>query len=629
MNIQMMQNGGGLPPFTYYKPIFLNNTTESNTSFSTKSTDDTSSKKKDDLDSSDLLKMIQQVDGLPSDLSTIYTKTQRLLKASKLGLPTSSIESEYLSTMYQLKVAKFNKERYKLSEQSAQKHNALSEIAISPEGLLIGKEVKGKGGLIKIDPTEYLNNKSKYVLYTNGDLLTLRSELRPNDNTILDIVDNNTSLIEIDKILTQLMTQLGTNSFVEEGMVKNQQQRIVTGLNLLQTAAYEASRQNKKIDASTLSLEGLYKAKLLTKDQTKQAEYALNYILKMLPRNAQTLLAVKAGGFKNATSLITQMIFSTTSNDFSFTADLEDDKDSANGKKNPATDETINLSESQQMVLGYGHKQKMRLNLGNSYDINVLATHNTLVSKSGDPFGPGASLKDLGSSQQSSSLMLDHATFGGSRLNALGLDKTAIDNNTLFIMELPIDLKSPGIIKPDLDLTDKLEQLDELMQKRNIASDDYESINQLCKELKMSPKYVKRNGKWELNNLAYARFAMIYTSVDSRILVDKDTSFNEKYVDLLDDSDSEEWFEQLIQKRTDDDNYDVGQGLIFGDPLYHGAVFIPVKNSLIQASQGVPSSSQLKMPVGQVENVRIHEELDDRNSKANYQKPPTLESLRQ
>jgi hypothetical protein len=50
------------------------------------------------------------------------------------------------------------------------------------------------------------------------------------------------------------------------------------------------------------------------------------------------------------------MIFSTTSNDFSFTADLEDDKDSANSKKNPATDETINLSESQQMVLGYGHK---------------------------------------------------------------------------------------------------------------------------------------------------------------------------------------------------------------------------------------------------------------------------------
>jgi hypothetical protein len=74
----------------------------------------------------------------------------------------------------------------------------------------------------------------------------------------------------------------------------------------------------------------------------------------------------------------------------------------------------------------------------------------------------------------------------------------------------------------------------------------------------MSPKYIKRNGKWELNNLAYARFAMIYTSVDSRILVDKDTSFNEKYVDLLDDSDSEEWFERLIQKRTDDDNYDVG-----------------------------------------------------------------------
>jgi hypothetical protein len=118
------------------------------------------------------------------------------------------------------------------------------------------------------------------------------------------------------------------------------------------------------------------------------------------------------------------------------------------------------------MVLGYGYSEPLTLNIGNSYNITTKAIHNTLVSKEGAPFKASDSIKDVTSSQQSSNLDFDNATFGGSRLNDVALDYTAIKNNNMYVVELPIDTNSKnGVIKPNLELTSKLEQLDDEMLK--------------------------------------------------------------------------------------------------------------------------------------------------------------------
>jgi len=59
----------------------------------------------------------------------------------------------------------------------------------------------------------------------------------------------------------------------------------------------EAGRQVGATDQS-LSLDGLYKAKYIRKDQAEQISAAINYLYDVLPDNAKQLLKLKTGSQK-------------------------------------------------------------------------------------------------------------------------------------------------------------------------------------------------------------------------------------------------------------------------------------------------------------------------------------------
>jgi hypothetical protein len=134
---------------------------------------------------------------------------------------------------------------------------------------------------------------------------------------------------------------------------------------------------------------------------------------------------------------------------------------------------------------------------------------------------------------------MNNATFGGSKLNSLGLQHTAIKDSDIAFVDFPVDLQAPnGTIRPDLQLTSKMEKADDEIRRLKIADDDYEKINEIYEKHELKPKYLP-NG--ELNEHVYKRFAIIYASVDGRALADEET-FDKNLVDIVNDDYTKESF---------------------------------------------------------------------------------------
>ena len=113
--IEKLQQGGALtPPYAVYTPL---STASENVavSDSDKSPKSSSSGKSENLTDKDIVQLLKDMDGLPSDMAVLINKLQNFYLSN--GLPgldvntinTSNIAVRYLGIINQLKVAKFNK----------------------------------------------------------------------------------------------------------------------------------------------------------------------------------------------------------------------------------------------------------------------------------------------------------------------------------------------------------------------------------------------------------------------------------------------------------------------------------------------------------------------------------------
>ena len=106
MIIKFQQGGSSLPPYVSYEPVIVSGGASSAASSAapTKSSSDA------DLTDKDLLKMLDKLDGLPSDMSVLTKSLQNFYIDQKYGgINTSNIASKYLQILNQMKVANFNK----------------------------------------------------------------------------------------------------------------------------------------------------------------------------------------------------------------------------------------------------------------------------------------------------------------------------------------------------------------------------------------------------------------------------------------------------------------------------------------------------------------------------------------
>lgn len=657
IKIRDMQQGGYMPPFTYYQPVLVNDQTTRQYAYniggdglynsSSRSSSSSSSKSDDEskgrITQKDLMAMLEKVDGLPSDMKSIFNELMEFEKLQDIPFVSSMIgdlSTQYISTLQDIKQANFNKKLFDNAYELLAKKNALDEIAINKNGNVFVEDPEN--GLPKeVSVDEYASGN--YNAYTNSNLLYLRANTLPNNNRIFDIANNAISMQNINSLIHDYLSRIGTSENSTSVYEKRQGQKIQQGLDNIQAIEDEVSESG---------VDGLYKSKNLTKQQKIQGAQAIEYIWNMLPKNAQTLLKIKAKemGAKTDDVLVRLFVGSslsdTVENTDTLLLDSEGKKLGSKGSSSSGSgsDKGMNLSPTLAFLSGLGYSQDVEFNVGNSVSFKAKGRYGILTDKSGNPIGAGHSLKDINNGQYAGILDFDNATFAGSRINWNQSDNTILKNADVIGVDLPIDIHAEkGVIRPDISMMGKIEKADEQILINNISNNDYEKINEIYVQNGLPSKYVKdANGKWILNQTQYARFAAVQATVDGNILTDyqgdipKDI-INDNLVEEIQNSVELDNIERILKTRDGNSKYSIDQhdwsSFLFGyDKIYRGTIFIPVReHALISSTLVAPSAGQLKYPISDVQTMdQMQQSLQQQHQidpQSNYIKPPSLSTL--
>lgn len=599
MNISFMQNGGGMPPFTYYQPVLINNTSPERYSGSNKtdSAKTTTSKKSNDKEDGfgKIAKLVNALKGLPSDLDLIQNQVSTLLQLAQYGASPGELDAMYAKTAFEIKKAQFSQTKYENVEEYARKVDSLTEMAITPEGGLLVKDRTKKNPEIEtVSISKYLQNKNKYMHVTNQELLELRAKKQPKNDKLLDIVNNGTSLIAIDKLINQYLDQLGTNYYEGTGTSRTQQGKIIQGIEFVQNALNRAAAAGIPIDGSGLVTDGLYEAKLITKEQKIQADQALEYIKRMLPKNMKTYLLATVGNEKDVVSILENFVYSKTNREVQFDPKLqkEKDDDSKSGKKSGDKNDNDNVDVKSNLYTNIvanigGSKSSFTLRDNLGYSVSISATSYPLMQNySGEP----QKATSLSSFLENGAAALYKGgsyaiTFGDKVLSPEDMQHVVYRNDHKDVrVILPIKVAATGEIVPDLNFVKENRDLIDLINKNGINDP------QVKKALADTEYIDPYTGKVNINKF------QVYFAANG-IATDGSIEMGEFMTKVKDSSKYTQEIKTALQVKDlegDVVNYEIDEYSWFNpldwgenfDQVYEGIIYIPVTENQLQTQTG-------------------------------------------
>lgn len=597
-SIRTMQSGGGMPPFTYYEPVMVNDQSATTTT----STPSTNASSSGSITDKDLLEMLGKIDGLPSDMNAIFDSISTIYELPSVS--ASSLNQRYLQALQNVKIATFNKKEFDKAYKIVNDNGGLNEVAITDQGKLVVTDSKGKISSITIDT--YNKNRDKYQALTNSNLLDLRAQNHPMDNSLLNVVSNGIGMESVNKYIQSIALKLGNSQETIEGYSQTSGDRIVKGIQFLKSLPEDS--------LNGMTIDGLYHSSKATSSQIAQAKAALNYIYATMPSNMKTLLEVKSGDKEGVINLIGQLVNSglDASQKISTQLVLDDDgnKLGSKGKTSSSSEskDHTDLSPALAFVAGKGEQKSILLNPGSAYAINTNGVYGIATGADGHALGAGASLKDLSKGQLALNLDFKQATMGGAKINPGMYDRIILNDSTIVSMDLPIkEDEITGLISPDFSLCKKLETANVTLQRQGINPDapkSQEEINTINEIYNKSGLPVKYNQQGQLNPQQWKRFAAIQGKADERVF-GKDPTFENDTIIQVTDSDQIEAFEQSIKSINKE--YSRSSGIFgFGaDDIYEGTIFIPLSDNLVSAS--LLSSDKFTVPISDASQVEAEQ----------------------
>ena len=562
---------GGLAPLVSYEPVTVTGGAAATTSEESSSGSDLTDK--------DLLELLKDLDGLPSDIAKITNSLQNFYINQQYNpyYNTSSIASRYASIMAQIKTAKFNHEQYKEAQDQVIKNGGINEYAIDEHGRLYCMNSEGNVKLLK---AEQLQSNSEYQPLTNSELLHYRAHNIPFKNEMLSIVKNGIGIKTVTNMIQEVIGNIGTTSTSRESYAKTKATSMLKGLE-------DFKRASQETDGSyNPTVENLYKSKLLTKSQAEQAQQAFDYIWNTLPENAKTLLKIKGGTGeeKGAKTMIMKLIKSTLDNESSFSLDLEESPTSKEKDK-------FTMDPVQLLMNGYGQDQKITIQIasGANNGIEVNTVRMPIVSKEGKSIGTTATLDDITTSGFSGYLDFENASMGGTMIPTVGFNNIAINGTALYTAYLPVDIKEyneTGNIKPDIAMLGRYKQAQDVIAQQNIT--DPQQINAVYQEYQLPIMYGP-DGDILTN---YIQFGIVNaTALESAF--NEDVSFDDYLSETTDENIIANTLSIINGGRDSKDkiDHDAKSFLdsVFGtdyDHVYKGTVFIPVNTDYFTATAG-------------------------------------------
>lgn len=573
--ILKLQQGGGIGAFPHYT---ITNPISVDPFSSTESSTTKSGKKSKDSEEPDLQKILMDADLLPNDTAYLAQQINRIERLS--SVPGFTGVGAFMSKFqYDLSRAKYHKESHTKAVTQAEKVNALPEVAITKDNKLIGLNTEtGKLQYLTVEQAR----SGKYRILSNSEIKDLNSqELGYTfDTTLLETLQNATSMSEINKQIKEASMTVGTSTLEKEGYTVQMAQDIQAGLQI--------AKQNQE----GMPLAGLYKSKQITKEQANQALLALDYIYTMIPDNARTLLIYKTGSEQAAKELIFKRLGAQANPYISFETNLEVD---ASGKKpgtQSSTKDTLpNLTEVEKWLYGYGYKEQFNLVGGTTDAITFTSTVLSMTDK-GNPIGQTTLQKAIGGDFNG---VLDtrSVTMGNQVIDTNALDKVILKDGRIYKVELPLnqELYRQGIIAPDYNYSKNKEKADAIIKERNIT--DKQQINAIYEDNNLPIKY-DENGN--LITTHYATFGALHAVALDQAFVDEDslamTSYLKEISEEREVKNALQIYKQLNGLSKDDetlkdwDYQDKPWNERSHNALYEGVLYIPVQANFANAKVG-------------------------------------------
>lgn len=471
------QQGGTTPPFVAYQPVIVSDKRTTATQEEVLAAKATKESESGKLSSKDLYTMLKEkLKGLPNDVNIAMNQLQQLEQLTSMdfdGSFTQNIESKYLSTLQTMNQLSFSREQYDKALDNVKSNGGLNEAAIDQYGQVYmtnGKDYK------LMSPEEA--KQSGWKQMTNQDLLYLRAN-DPNlsgKDEILNIVNNGIGISQVTKMIQDSIGNLGTNSNSETAYATTQQGQLIQGLNDFIKAAQETGQYDA-------SIEDLYKAQIINKTQAQQAQQAIAYIYKTLPQNAKSLLKTRTEGGtdKEALNLISTLVLSKTSEDRSFTVDLEGgptkksmSKD-ANARSKDDTDMKTSLPLQIMQDMGESDVAPITIDKGDGIQMSVYGSFFSAVTdKKGDTI-TNTSLQNMlaQSGLQDIVKNVRNITFGDQKLTPEQLSKITYNNTGVVRAELPVN--EDGTVKLSV-LDDFNAAMNEIKGLGNASREQVEAI---------------------------------------------------------------------------------------------------------------------------------------------------------
>lgn len=601
--IPKLQDGGFMSLFTQYTPV--QSPAPSQSARGSASREERGSEREEStkgkLTEKDLFELVSKVDGLPNDTRALVSSLQNMFQMQQITgtSDVSDLASTYLSNLYQIKMASYNKKEYDKAYTEVTKNGGLNEYAITASGQVIVMDEDDN--LKQISVAELLKGTSKYRPLTNSNLLYLRA-YQPeyiNNNQILNTVANGIGMEQVDKMIREKLSSLGTSETVRSGYSVKADSYIAQGLNVLSQV------ESAAVAGQTgMTLDGMYKNKIITKDQKQQAEAALQYIYNTLPDNAKTLLSIKAGNASNpqagAQAVILQLITSrmsqTNSSETTWEGTLEQVTKSGKGKSGSGsgddglgsddikTDSYYNMSR----MIG-GNPTSLSINKGTNYQMDVDGiNYPSIPGFDGKPIGKTSLENLLVSGLQGVVTDKNAITFGNVVLSSNDFENVMYDGTGGTMAILPTKLSNTGRKVVDLEALDRWEAANKQLRDMGIESiydpDHQQEIVQVLYQNQLEKLVNVSSGSLDYSALGQFMIVDGYAVDHSSKNTFKDSSFVTKVDET---SDEIPMIERALSTDKDQSNYKIDMDNWYEwnghNTVYKGSIYIPITSNQLQA----------------------------------------------
>ena len=582
MNTPKYQQGGGFESlFTIYKPI-QTETPRRAAAPSRRS----ESREKDDSDKGkltekELFSMLKDLDGLPNEMQQLVSSLTNTLRIAKItgqdGI--NDLATTYLTNLYKLKQAKYNRDLFKETYDRAVENDSLNDIAITLDGSVLALDKDQK--IVSMRPEEWVQvKKSKeYQALTNSNLLWYRSQHPKyvNDNKILQIVENGIGLESVHKMIKDRFRELGSTETGSETFIPK-----------------EAAKGQQIIEQMLqYGPEGYYKISAeLTQTEQRQVDATLAYIYSTLPANARTRLALETsdGTEKSAQSIIRAMIFGTLDSKTKYSAQYVGTEEKLSGKKSTGKIEDLDGTVPGMFLAGLGDKETFIINAGTAAHYSVNSNVLPLTDASDKPLGAQTTLQKVSEGRFGGILNFRSVTMGGQLVDPMAFSKVVVSDGKIASVDFPCQVVN-GVVMPKItpDIVSRKQKADREIMSRGINLNDkssirlnYQIINQIYQDNELSPAY-DANGN--LISGSWARFGVLNGVAGNKALNVDIYSGNPLLQEDTNDFHIQSYREITKTEEWDPkDKWKIFEG--DADVLYKGTIWIPLNVDYVSAFIG-------------------------------------------